>query len=224
MKCSAVVLSYNRIANLGRIVENLQRREWIEDIVVWHQGVRLHGEVPGLLGTRLFVARPNRFRLGRFNAMDHCRNDAVLVQDDDVLPRNLDELWETWKLDRSSIAALLAKGHLATDPRRRWLDCHEVLLGWGAILDRRWRHVFKLWRHSYGDDMLLERKADRIFSILQQRPHHVLLADYEKLPGADANDAAWKQPDHDSATIEVRERCLNGILSMNIVQREYRRR
>jgi len=226
MKCSAVVLSFNRVPNLGRIVENLRRHDWIDDIVIWHQGERLPPDFevccePIWYGVREIHAH-NRLRMGRFDAMDHCAHDAVLVQDDDTLPRNLDAAWQAWREEQSRIVALLDRGHLMTDRWRHWGDCHEVLLGWGAILDRRWRNVFRLWEHSYGVDELLERKADRIFSILQRRHHTVLLADYEKLPGADSNDAAWKQPDHDATTREARERCLNGICGMGLQRHEYR--
>lgn len=224
MKCSAVVLSHNRVGNLGRILENLQRHSWIDDIILWHQGERLDDDFPGIMRVRTFRSSVNRHRMGRFAAMDYCNHDAVLVQDDDTLTHNLGDAWKAWQADQSRIVTLLANGHLMSDDRRHWGECHEVLLGWGAIVDRRWQHVFSLWRHRYGDDGLLQRKADRIFSILQQRPHTVIRARYDNLPGANDAMAVWKEPGHDAATVEARGRCLNGILGLGVSEKKYRRR
>jgi len=220
-KCSAIVLSYNRLSNLPPIVDNLRQREWIDDIHVWHQG-------DGIVSLATHKVRAHRsdnyLRYGRFVAMEYVDHDAVLVQDDDAVSRNLDELWKQWQADPERIAALLHPGHYKSDERRRWGPCHEVLLGWGAILDRRWRQVFDLWQEAYGMNELVYRKADRIFAILQQRHHNILRADCTNLQGSCDDSAAWKQPDHDAATVEARDKCLNGILKLGIARKEFARR
>jgi len=226
-KCSAVVLSYNRVGNLRRIVANLRAQPFVDDVVVCHQGEPLPSGLAAELGGAVLrgtvLCRRNELRLGRFKAMDECRHDAVLVQDDDVLPHRLADVWAAWTQDDLRIAALLPSGHWRTDDRRHWSVCHEVLLGWGAVLDRRWRAVLREWTDRWGEDDLLRRKADRVFSMLLRREHTIIKADCERLPGDDVG-AEWRRPDHDEATAEARRRVLNEILGLDVPRFAYTRR
>jgi len=213
MSVSAVVLSYARTGNLKRIVDELNRQMFVDDIVVWHNG-------ESAVSRREFddsvavttVHSPNCFTWGRFLAARLCNHDVVLACDDDTLQRDWEAIYDAFMDDpRSIVAALKAPGHLNADKNNHWGTAHEVLLGWGSCFDRRWiAPAFLPYTEEYGTDTVLYRKADRIFSILLHRTHTVLPADIEELPGStDPKVALYVREDHHKLTSEARRRALD---------------
>ena len=59
-----------------------------------------------------------------------------------------------------------------------------TLVGWGAVFRRDWLSVFDRYVERYGVDDLLLREADRIFTLLLNRPHHSLPAKIRSGQGA----------------------------------------
>jgi hypothetical protein len=106
---SAVMLSFRRPANVERIVASLRRSELVDDILVWNNAVDepLAGLHPD---ADLALVRSSR-DLGmhtRWAASLLARQEAVLMQDDDVLlePPALRALFDAWWRDPDVIHAV----------------------------------------------------------------------------------------------------------------------
>jgi len=219
-KASAVLLSYRRIGNLPQILASVLSVPWVDDAVVWHNGPSLLHERQ--LGAAWDAERvtiincpENKCTYGRYLAAQMCKHRPVIVQDDDVVVRNWDEILAAWEPE--SLVAALRPGHLKQDHRYHWGDAHEVLLGWGAMIDSRLvPEVFAPYLRKYGQQgLVLYRKADRLFTILHGRRHVVVEAKFRELPGANLDGIAlYTLPDHEKLTHEARRRAL-GLLGID---------
>jgi len=216
-KASAVILSYRRIGNLRPIVHNLLAHEFVDDVVIFHNDperkLRL-SEVCDDTNRNVFVYNhdSNAYTWGRFLAAGLCFHSTILTQDDDVLPYNLDALWAAWCENPEVIAASMPKGHRRLHKQAyTWSSCQEVLLGWGSIFDRRWIcSTFAPYKARYDLDEILLRKADRLFSILLERRHRIIQAQFDELPGARSSGIAlYSRPDHARLSREARRRALD---------------
>lgn len=219
---SGVVLSYARQKNLPAIIKGMLDSGVIDDCAIWHNGpTLLHVESLRLSSAhsrrvQITNCPDNHYTYGRFRAMVSCglQHDAIATCDDDNLVHNWPEIADSFRQNRDRITACLrAPGHLELDKKMRWGAAHEVLLGWGAMFDRRRiADTLGRYRMTYGIDEVLLRKADRIFSIMLGTGHEVLSAKFTELPGAtDVNIALYARPDHNSLTEIARRRALDLI-------------
>jgi len=214
---SFVMLSWARPRNLPAILSNVFSQPFVDDVVLLHQGIPAIG--PDQLGlppselkrVLLRNAPENHFMWSRFSACRCAKHDRILTCDDDNLVKNWPAIAEAFASNPEVIAAALCDGHYAQDMRCHWGDAHEVLLGWGAAFDRRWiSEAFAPYIAKHGHDALLDRKADRLFSILLNRKHQILPAVFRELPGAtDADMALYRRADHKDLTREARRRALD---------------
>jgi hypothetical protein len=219
---SVVLISWGRRRNLPAILANVLDRPYVDDVVLIHQGVPAIG--PDMLGLappdlRRVLLRnqaENHFTWSRFAACRCCKHDRILTCDDDTLVQNWDEIAESFTNQPEAITAALSDGHFVQDYRCHWKTAHEVLLGWGSAFDRRWiGPTFEPYIAEFGHDTLLDRKADRIFSILLNRKHNVLPAKYREMPGTmDADIALYRRTDHEDLTKQARARALK-LLKIN---------
>ena len=208
----AVLLSCHRPKNVVKIVDWLREFRQIGQILVWHNGE----DPPPVKASRRVKVHWNKnvFTLGRFQASLLFDDDWFYTQDDDVLAdeecvqRLVQSIEES---ETNRISSALQFGHFHTDERRHWGPAHEVLLGWGAVLNRKAAcDALNLYAAHHGKDEIYHRKADRIVSILQGRAHWITEASFVELPGAsDPRTALWQRKDHHPLTIEARRKCLN---------------
>jgi len=210
---SAIILSYARVNNLSSILDSLLILPFLDDIVVWHNGPRRLtladiGVVDSASRVVLVNCQENKYTWGRFCACQIVKHRAVLTQDDDVLVKNWPDIFAAWKPE--SVAAALRIGHLRQDSRYHWGQSHEVLLGWGSVFDSRMvSAIFQSYIDHYGRDHVLYRKADRLFTILHNRPHSILKANFVELEGAnDVAVALYARDDHERLTHIARRRAL----------------
>jgi GT2 family glycosyltransferase/predicted TPR repeat methyltransferase len=70
------------------------------------------------------------------------------------------------------------------------------LVGWGAFFKKGAEQVLQRYIERFGEDELLCREADRIFSLLMNRPHRSLLAEVADLAGASGPEALSVEADH----------------------------
>lgn len=205
---SAVVLSYRRPNNVVRIVAGLLTVPCVKDILVFHNGPH---PAPALIEdgrVRLVRSPENQYVYGRFVAMRSCRHHIVVTVDDDYLVRSWLTLIEAFARRPDRVTAGLTRGHYNANRNNVWGACHEVLLGFGSVLDRRWvEPTLAKYTDKFGYDEILHRKADRLFTMLLDRHHQVLRADVEELPGArDMETALYHRKDHYPLTKEARRR------------------
>ena len=207
IKASAVVLSYRRPRNVERIVAGLLEHPFVGEIVVCHNGPH---ERPKLPRPRCFMfgSGQNWYVFGRFMALRFCEHNIILTVDDDYLVKNWQHILAEHLIHPEVVTAGLKRGHLNADPIRRWGTCHEVLLGFGSVFDKRLAApTLQRYIDVHGHDEVLHRKADRLFTMLLNRHHNVLPMDAEELPGHSDNDVAlWKRKDHGRLTDEARKR------------------
>jgi len=207
-KVSAVVLSYRRPRNVKRIVAGLLEHRFVEDVVIWHNGEHESPKVPVGGRCRMFLSGENKYTYGRFLALRFCRYDIILTVDDDYLVQNWPELLAQHYSHPWVVTAGLTPGHYNADRNNRWGTCHEVLLGFGSVFNRRIAEpALQQYIDTHGHDEVLLRKADRLFTMLTNRHHNVVPADVEELPLArDEEVALYRRKDHGPLTIEARRR------------------
>ena len=208
---SGVILSYGRPHNIARIAAGMLGQPWMDDVVVWHNPGYAEAPVIDDERVKVVVGVENLYTWGRFLAIGHCRNRIIATVDDDSLPRNWQAIYDSHLENPDVItASIRAPGHMNLDKELRWGTCHEVLLGWGSMFDNALIiSTFHKYIEKYGRDELLHRKADRLFSMLINRIHNVIPADFESLPGEIlAGLALGGRRDHHPLTLEARQRAF----------------
>ena len=217
-RVTAVLLNWRRPDNIPAIVTSILAYDFVDEVIVWNNSnKRLSGPWTELV--RVFEATMNigcyaRYIAARF--MSH--NDLIYTQDDDYLVGNMGDLYEAALRQPDCITAAIDEAHWGHHEKRAHHGrAHEVLLGWGAFFDRRLvAPAFSPYVHRYGangqqSDEILYRDADRIFSLMLNRPHQLLSADVTELPGVGGAEAISKQRGHAGKIAEARRRALELI-------------
>jgi hypothetical protein len=215
-KASAVVLSYRRPRNVERIVGELVALDFVDEVVVWHNGPHEQPKLPMGGKCTMLAWGENKFVYARFLALRFCQHNIILTVDDDCLVKNWRAILDEHLSHPEVVTAGLTPGHYNADKNNRWRTCHEILLGWGACFDKRLvEPTLAKYIDVHGHDEILHRKADRLFTMLLNRHHNVLKADAEELPLARDDDVAlYRREDHYPLTIEARRRAWK-ILGMS---------
>lgn len=212
MRFSAVIPSYRRVATLKALVENLRQHSFVDDIIIFHNDVanpiaakRLGIDIRNVL---IINSIENLYTYGRFYAAKQfAMNDAVLTCDDDNLVHNWPAIADAYEIGCKCVVSAMPPGHIKHQDRQRHKASHEVLLGWGAAFDRQQiDSVFAPYIDEYGRDNVMLRKADRLFTMLLNRPHTVMPAYFTRLYETERDVDLWQRPDHVKLTREARKR------------------
>jgi hypothetical protein len=143
VKVSAVLIKYDRIVELGKVIDHLRGFEFIDDIVVHDNSV------------------DNSIMYARYFATQKAKHNFIYVQDDDCIVENIAEIYEEFVRHKFNI---LVNG---MKPERMLLyQESDTLMGWGAFFDRRWLWVLNIYLDHFGMDKLFFRECDRIFTTL----------------------------------------------------------
>ncbi len=204
---SACILTWKRHENAKLIVRSLLQKSYIREILVWNNNPDRPFEMEGRR-IRVVNAEQNDICFARFMAARVANHEFIYTQDDDCLVRNIDELYDEFCRDESRIVHGLKLGHLIRENERIFGRAHMALLGWGAFFKKEWTSVFDSYTRRFGHDRVLFREADRIFSMLQHRPHHAILARVSDLPGFEDEDALSVEASHKTLVGSAIERCL----------------
>jgi len=178
-------------------------------VVVWDNSGKLELE-----SARVIHSDRNRFTYGRFLAAKQAKYDVVFTQDDDLIVEQIARLYAGF-LERSGeifvglpddFSSHHYKGY--TRRNRPWVE-----LGFGSFFMRSWVPVLDRWIRRYGEGELLEKKADKIFTILHGK-FSAVLANPQRLfhdgleSGRDAN-AIYKQKWHRPLNEEAIRKALD---------------
>ena len=192
-----MLLNWRRPYNLAPIVKSLAKHEFIGEIIIWDNSGMLAETPPA----RIIRSPQNIGVLGRFWAARDALYGTIYTQDDDYTVSGIPALYERFGTHRGRITAGLSGGHFKAEANRRpWLQ-----LGWGSFFLREWVSVLDQWILKYGEDDLLQRKADRIFSILFGR-HDPMRGRFTRLRGPDGTvsdrdaNSLWHRGDHSVLT------------------------
>lgn len=204
---SAVLLNWKRPWNLLKIVPHLLSFAEIDEVVIWDNSGVL--SLPENEHVHVIQSPENRCTYGRFLATKFAKHDVVWVNDDDYLVNNVSELLAAFETHRTAITAGLDRGHYKAEAHKKPF----LQVGWGGCFLREWVSVLDQWINVYGEDELLNRKADRIFSVLHGK-HDPHLADFTRLTNADGKtsdrdpNSLWLRKDHRRLTQEAVQKAL----------------
>lgn len=222
---SGVILTYRRRENLARAVPPLAAV--VDDLIVWNNAIDCPVQfedlgLPERDRDRMQIVDSDRNLVtwARYAASSKCRHDLIATQDDDLVVRNWPAILKSAAKHPESLTAAMPWLRVRNRRRNQWGTAEETLLGWGAVFDRRWvDRTFSPYFERYGPtDELLDSKADRLFTILLNRHHNLLSAEFDELPGSRTGDALWRQPDHQQKVARARSRALR-LLGIEVPER-----
>lgn len=171
LSITAVLLKWARPKELKQIEEHLRSMPYIDEVIVWDN------------------TKENYINYGRYLGAIEARNDIIYTQDDDCIVRNLPDLLSKW--DGERIVNLMKPSHIP-------LYQTHTMAGWGMLFNRHWAECLERYIDRYGEDYVLKRECDRIFSILAPVPFKTYEGDIVDFPSANDHYALYRQPDHES--------------------------
>lgn len=169
---SAILVNYKRPEEMKAVVADLSRYWFIDEILI-------HDNSAGR----------NVMCYGRYLSLPRAKNEAIYVQDDDCIIENLAELYGVFD------GTKLVNG--MKPERAGAYQGRDSMMGWGAFFMRSWASVLGRYIDKYGEDEVLIRESDRIFTTLLEVPRMTLPAYVRDFPSAMAPFALSLQPEHE---------------------------
>ena len=154
---TAVLTTFDRAEEVRQVEKHLRATGLFRDVLVWRN---THSD--------------NRMVYGRYLAASQARTPLIYTQDDDCLVDNIAELIAAF--DGEHLVSAMKPDAIARYEEQRRRRAQVTLLGWGSVFRREWISVLDRYISRYGVDELLLREADRVFTLLLDRPHHVVPA------------------------------------------------
>jgi len=177
-KVSAILLSWERPEELKQIEEYLSKIDFIDEIIIWKN-----------------TPQNNKMVYARYLATRWAKNDIIYVQDDDCIVENIREIYATF--DGEHLSNAVRANNMPKYGRQKNNEPYSTVTGWGAFFKKDWMKVFDKYIEKYGEDEILYREADRIFTILLARKHNTIAARMTEFPSAKKGPMALSlQPDH----------------------------
>ncbi len=226
---TGVVLAYKRLENIPLIVAEMLASSFIKEVIVWNNSEFKSWELAEQWGffNRVLVTGRGRncVTLGRFKAAREAREAAhplIATCDDDVhvTAAEWNHLLGIYR-EEKRLTCYLDLSHLTIAPtqyahKHAGGVAHETLLGYGSIFERQATEVLQLYRRRFSEDELLQRKADRLFTILLNQPHALVQSTVKHLPGAwSADMALFLKPDHEALNGQARDRAVEILNSLH---------
>jgi hypothetical protein len=174
---TAVLTTFDREQEFRRVEKHLRDSGVFADIIVWKNS-----------------PRDNRMVYGRYLAAAQARTPLIYTQDDDCLVRNIGGLIAAF--DGKHLVSAMKPDAVERYESHKKRRAQPTLLGWGSVFRTEWISVLDAYTARYGVDSLLLREADRVFTVLLNRPHHVLPADIEEFTCARDTRALSMQKSH----------------------------
>lgn len=173
-KVSAVLITYKRPLEIEAIINHLKGFDFINEILVRDQA---NGK--------------NLITYGRYITALKAKNEFIYVQDDDCIVHNIRQMYELFTSSR--LINAMKKECMSRYSGR------DSLVGWGAFLNKNWPKCLNRYIEQYGEDNILYREADRIFTslLLNEMPRHTVLADVTDFPSAMSRDSLSLYPLHE---------------------------
>ncbi|MDD3487658.1 MAG: hypothetical protein PHF35_04790 [Candidatus Moranbacteria bacterium] len=184
---SAIVLSYKRRNNIPRIISHLLSQPFISEIII----------KDGL--------KDDLVCYGRYEAALRAKNETIYVQDDDCIVSGIKDVYGRFQ---GQITYGCTEGYLK-DKNRHFGDMELALVGWGCFFPKKAVGVLNQYVKKYGKDKVFLREADRIFTLLQRKPHLAVPTAIEHLSGFDDETAMSSQEEHLESKKLAIKRCLD---------------
>jgi hypothetical protein len=208
---TACLLSWRRPQHMQAIVDSLHAHPFVDEILVWNNNpaapLRLRGDK-----VRVIPSEKNLVCYGRFACAALARNDVIYVQDDDVIVRNVPELYRHFNDHPAGITCGLSEQHYRRRDRYHYAGAQVALLGWGSFFRKEWLAVLGPLIPGAADDPLFLREADIFFTVLLARRHHALPGQLSHFPESNAAGLAlWRDPSHESNRALAVRRALEAL-------------
>lgn len=186
VKVSAILIKYQRIDELAKIIETLKQYPFIDEILI-HDNTK-----------------QNIKMYGRYYAVRRARNQMIYVQDDDCIVGNLNQIYNYFVKGKCTELVNGMKPERA--PFYAGLD---TLVGWGAFFNKDWIGVLDWYLDKYGMDQIFLRETDRIFTSLCRAvaPRVTVPAVIMDFPSAMSPNALSLQREHEQSRAEAVSRC-----------------
>ncbi len=167
MAVTAILLKYHRPDEIEVIKKRLESYDFIDEILV-HDNTKT-----------------NIMCYGRYVTAVKAKNSTIYVQDDDCIV-DVQKLYDHY--DKTKMVNGMKEEALSAYMGK------DSLVGWGAFFEKGWIEVFDKYISKYGEDDVLIRESDRIFTSYIPRETYVI--DVQDFPSAWSDDALWNQPEH----------------------------
>lgn len=191
MYLTAVILTWKRQENIPKIIENLLKYPFIDEIIIKDNSKSENIKI-----------------FGRYEESIRAKNQYIYTQDDDCIVHNIQGIYNKFMEDNSRIAYSGIESYEDKIKDVTYGENQIALVGWGAIFNKDWISVLDKYIDIYGKDECLLRESDRIFTMLQNKHHNFVSGDITHLKGKDDEDAMCQQSDHISSRNLAVERCL----------------
>lgn len=194
MKVTACLITYKRHENLAKVVESLLRWPFIDEIIV-----------------RNHESGGNEYCWGRYLAAQQAKNKIIYTQDDDAIVDNVDEIYEKFLSDPTTVAHAGTEEYSQVIKDNIYGDHQMAMFGWGAIFNREWTGVLEQYLERFGNDYCFQRETDRIFTVLLRKHHNFVPGKITHLEGARGPEALSSKDDHVAFKNLAINRCLEII-------------
>lgn len=185
---TAVLIKYKRPKELEQIVEHLKTVPEITEVLIRDN------------------RENNLFTYGRYLEAQKAKNEIIYTQDDDYLVYNIPCLIEAF--GETQIINNIKRGY------EKGYPCPETVVGWGALFCKSWINVFNRWKQKYGENYLMYRGGDRIFTTLFGEHKSIKVQTgreiYEFPSARDKKIAIYRRKDHKDTVDEIRSK-LKGL-------------
>lgn len=158
-KVSAVLLVWKRVESTKTLVEQVQKIKQIDEIILWNNNQDFHytKDMFGIDNITIINSHINKITFGRYLGAFLAKNQEVFVQDDDWNIKDFKFIYDKYKSSKSDIVAVCPKTHMQDLERNKFV-------GWGSIFNKKALNVFEKYISKYGEDHLLYREADLLFT------------------------------------------------------------
>jgi hypothetical protein len=174
---TACLITWKRQYNIPKIVENLLRYPFIDEIII-----------------RDNSKCKNIINYGRYTTKT--KNNIIYTQDDDCIVHNIQGIYDKFMEDPKRITYSGIDGYEEKIKDNIFGNKQMCMAGWGMMFDKSWVKVLDKYISVYGKDDCFYRETDRIFSLLLNRHHNFVPGGITHLEGKDDSNALCQQSDH----------------------------
>ena len=178
---TAVLVQWKRQHYLPEIIESIIKWPFISEILI-----RDNSKCKNIMCS------------ARYELAKKATNDIIYTQDDDCIIGDMDKLYKEFLKDQTTMVTGGIQGYLDVIDENIYGDKQMGLMGWGAFFKKEWIKNLDKYTDVHGKDDCFIRESDRIFSILLNKRHKILLANIKLFNTLeeDKKIALSFQPDH----------------------------
>lgn len=205
-KITAILLSWRRLKNVQRIIDELAGSSMITEIMLWNNDPDVKLDFPGVITVN---SPRNYLCFARYCLAPLASQNTIWFQDDDLLitRAQLDTVYSAYIQDTSRVYGTVGRdvvnGFYTTDTV--YGEC-DIVLGQAMLFNRKLLHYAFGPFGSMPPDMT---EDDIVFSMATpRRPFAVDISPIEDLGSGD-DAALWKKPGH----FERRQKAVDFMLA-----------